>query len=350
MKRFLLLLTLLMTLILPVFVWGAAPVGQITGLNGQTFVRSKAGLPYTALAKGADVNVGTWLKTGPEGWIELTLNDRSKFTLANNTEFEVTNFLLTDEKREGNFRLTEGKFRASVVKFGGRQSGMTVKSSTAVAGIKGTEFMMLSQGQANLFFGNYGTVSISGDGSGNEQPLTAATFVQNTRSLPPAEPFVVEQGSPLAEAKGIFDGITAAQPPEEWTDSGQIADICARWNINHGHYMADSGKYNDALNLFQIALDLTKIEAVRADAHMERGAVYARFLDNPEQALAEYLLVLEQYPALPQAEFALFNAAQVLSELGLIDQARQRFQQYLKKYPNGKQRNNARTLLKNLKR
>jgi len=227
---------------------------------------------------------------------------------------------------------------------------MTVKSGTAVAGIKGTEFLMLSQGQANVFFGNEGSVAVSGDGKTGQQPLTSATYVQTTRGLPPTEPVKIEQGTPLADAKGIFDGITAAAPPQEWTDSGRIVDICARWNINHGHYLADSGKYQDALNVFQIALDLTTVPEVRADARMERGAVFARFLSNPEQALAEYLLVLEEYPALPQAEFALFNTAQVLSELGFIDQSRIRFEQYLRQYPQGKQRSNAETLLQNLGR
>lgn len=326
----------------------AYPVGKVTGLSGDAYVRVKAGIPYSSLQKGTAVATGTWIKTGPRGWVQLTLNDRSTFTLSNNTEFEVTSFLLTKNRREGSFNLASGKLRASVVKFGGRQSGMTVRSGTAVAGIKGTEFLMLSQGQANVFFGNEGTVAVSGDGKAEGQPLTASTFVQNTRGLPPAEAVKIDQGSPLAEAKGIFDGVTAAEPPKEWTDSGKIGDICARWNINHGHYLADSGKYTDALNVFQIALDLTKVEAVRADAHMERGAVYARFLSNPELALAEYLLVLEEYPQLPQAEFALFNAAQVLSEMGFVDQAKQRFEQYLKQYPQGKQHSNAETLLKNL--
>ena len=345
MQKF--IFTLLFLLAMPVMVW-AAQVGTISGLSGNAFVRSKAGVPYGQLSKGAPIATGSWIKTGADGWVELTLNDKSKFTLANNTEFEVTSFLLTKNKREGTFNLAQGKLRASVVKFGGRQSGMTVKSGTAVAGIKGTEFMMLSQGQANVFFGNQGTVAVSGDGKTAQQPLTADTYVQTTRGLPPAEPAKVDQGTPLAEAKGIFDGITAAEPPKEWTDSGKIADICARWNINHGHYLADSGKYQDALNVLQIALDLTKVEAVRADAHMERGAVYARFLSNPELALAEYLLVLEEYPKLPQAEFALFNAAQVLSEMGFVQQARQRFEQYLKQYPQGKQRSSAETLLQGL--
>lgn len=336
---------LLVSIILAPILAFAAPVGKITGLTGQAYIRAKTGVPYTALTKGAVVATGTWIKTGPKGWVELTLNDKSTFTLANNTEFEVTGFLLTKNRREGAFNLAEGKLRASVVKFGGKQSGMTVKSGTAVAGIKGTEFLMLSQGQANVFFGNEGTVTVSGDGKSGQQPLTSATYVQNTRGLPPAEPVKIDQGTPLSEAKEIFNGVTSAEPPKEWTDSGKIVDICARWNINHGHYLADSGKYQDALNVFQIALDLTKVEAVRADAHMERGAVYARFLSNPELALAEYLLVLEEYPSLPQAEFALFNAAQTLSEMGFNDQAKLRFEQYIKMYPQGKQRSNAETLL-----
>ena len=345
MKR--LLTVLLLLFLLPAFAF-AAPVGAVTGLTGEAYTRVKAGVPYKPLVKGAVVATGTWLKTGAKGWVELTLHDKSKFTLANNTEFEVSNFLLTNNKREGSFNLTQGKLRATVVKFGGRQSGMTVRSGTAVAGIKGTEFMMLSQGQANLFFGNEGTVSVSGDGVAAQQPLTESTYIQNTRGLPPVEPVKIDQGTPLAEAKGIFNDITAAVPPQEWTDSGKIVDICARWNVNHGHYLADSGKYQDALHVLQIALDLTKVEAIRADAHLERGSVYARNLFNPELALSEYLLVLEEYPALPQAEFALFNAAQVLSEMGFVDQARLRFKQYLEQYPQGKHQSSAETLLQTL--
>lgn len=326
----------------------AAQVGTITGLAGSVQGRIKSGVPYTTLKKGATVAEGGWIKTGANGWVELTLNDKSKFTLSNNTEFEVTSFLLTKNRREGSFNLAQGKLRATVVKFGGRQSGMTVKSGTAVAGIKGTEFLMLSQGQANVFFGNEGKVGVAGDAKGAQQPLTAGTMTQNTRGITPVDPLKVEAGTPIAEAKDIFDKVTAAEPPAEWTDSGKIADIIARWNINYGHYLADSGKYQEALHVFQIALDLTGVEAVRADAHMERGAVYARFLSHSELALAEYLLVLEEYPALPQAETALFNAAQTLVELGFNNQAKVRFEHYLKLYPQGKHRSTTETLLHNL--
>ncbi len=340
-------ITLLMTMLLPVMAL-AAQVGKITGVKGVAQFRTVNNVPYSSLKKGDVISEGNWIKTGADGWVELTLEDKSKFTLANNTEFSVTSFLLTKNKREGSFNLAQGKLRASVVKLAGRQSGMTVRSGTAVAGIKGTEFLMMSQGPANVFFGNEGTVAVSGDGKGPQRPLTASTMTQNTRGITPVEPLKVESGTPIAEAKDIFDKVTAAIPPAEWTDSGKISDIIARWNINHGHYLADSGKYNDALHVFQIALDLTRIPEIRADSLMERGAVYARFLSNPELALAEYLLVMEEYPKLPQAETALFNTAQTLVELGFTDQAKIRFEQYLKDYPAGKQKDNAETLLRNI--
>ncbi|HPX61284.1 MAG TPA: FecR domain-containing protein [Deltaproteobacteria bacterium] len=345
MKKF--LFALLIVMLAPVVAM-AAQAGKITGLKGTVQVREKSNIPYKALKKGRVIHEGYWIKTGRNGWVELTLTDNSKFRLANNTEFEVTSFMVAKGRRRGSFNLAQGKLRASVVKLGGTRSSLTVRSGTAVAGIKGTEFLMLTEGQANVFFGNQGTVGVSGDGKGVEQPLTADTMTQNTRGITPVEPLKVEAGTPIAEARGIFDKVTAAEPPAEWTDSGRIADIIARWNINHGHYLADSGKYTDALHVFQISLDLTKVAEIRADAHMERGAVYARFLSNPELAMAEYLLVMEEYPKLPQAETALFNVAQTLTEMGFNEQARIRFEQYLKMYPDGKHRSNAETLLNSL--
>jgi hypothetical protein len=152
MKK-LMIAILLMLLPLPAI---AATVGTITSLKGQVSFRPKANIPYQSMKSGALINEGNWIKTGSDGWVELTLNDKSRFTLANNTEFEITSFLLTKNRRDGVFNLAQGKLRAQVVKFGGKQSGLTVKSGTAVAGIKGTEFLMLAQGQANIFFGNEG--------------------------------------------------------------------------------------------------------------------------------------------------------------------------------------------------
>jgi hypothetical protein len=343
MNRYLLLL--MVNLLIPT-VTLAAGVGSVTGLKGAVQTRAKRVAPYETLKKGAPLVEGCWIKTGADGWAELTLDDHTRFTLANDTEFEITSFRLDQSRREGVFNLSQGKMRASVAKFSGRLSGVTVKSGTAVAGIKGTEFMMLSEGPANVFFGNEGEVAVSGDGSGTQRSLTSNTMTQNTRGEEPLEPLIIDAGTPLAEARDVFSTVTSATPPDSWTDSGRIGDIIARWNINNGRYLADAAKYRDSLQVFQIALDISKIPEIRADAHLERGTVFARFLKKPEQALAEYQAVLDAYSNLPQAEPALFNVGQTLSELGRKEQARIRFQQYLNEYPFGKFRATVETLLR----
>lgn len=325
----------------------AAPIATVTKASGSVFCRSGAMAPYVKLSDGSTLDAGAWVKTGRDGWLELSLADKSRLTVANDTELELSSFSVSPKKRQGIFNLVQGKLRAAVVKLAGRQTDIKVRSATAVAGIKGTEFMMLARGPANVLFGTEGTVSVSGTEPG-DQPLTTDTLVQTTRGYRPLPPVTVEPESPLADARAGFAAVTGASPPDEWRDAGVIEDIIARWNINYGHYLADSGKYEDALHAFQLALDLTEAGAVRADALLERGTVYGRFLGNPEAALAEYLLVLERYPDLPQSETALFSTGQIQYEMGLADQASIRFREYLQRYPTGRYHGSAETFLKTL--
>lgn len=327
----------------------AAPVATVTGVQGAGYFRKSADTPYQSLARGQQVAEGNWVKSGKDGWIELTMSDKSRFTIANNSELQVTRFLVGKEKRDGAFNLVQGKLRASVVKLAGRQTDIRVQSGTAVAGVKGTEFFMLAQGPANVFFGNEGTVSVSGL-TDDQDPLPPDAMLQNTRGNRPVPAVQVEPGTALAQAKAGFAAVTGPVPPKEWSDSDNLPNIIARWDLNHGHYLADSGRYQEALQVFQIALDLSTVAEIRADARLERGGVYGRFLEHPEAALGEYLLVLEEYPALPQKEGALFFAGQTLYQMGRTEQALARLRQYLAEYPAGKHRGSVETLLRLLEK
>lgn len=322
----------------------AAAIGKISEISGAVSYREKNNVPYINAKKGLNLERGYWIKTGADGWAVLALSDKSKLTLANNTELEITEFVVGKDKKDGVFSITQGKLRASVTKLAGEQVNYKVKSPTAVAGIKGTEFMMMTQGLANVFFGNEGQVEISGDATPSK-PLSIDTMVQNTRGYTPVDPVKVEPDTPLYTAKKNFEEITEAAPPKEWELSGNLPNIIARWNINYGHYLADAGRYEEALYVFQIALDLTSLPEIRSDARLERGAVYSRFLRNPEAALAEYLLVIETYPVVSQRETSLYLAGMTLYELGFTDQAKEKLMQYKKDYPSGKHISNVETIL-----
>jgi len=343
MNRVLFLFTIIFLYVIPVY--GAENnIGKITELSGSVSYREKKDAAYQTAKKGVELKKGYWAKTGSDGWVVLTLADQSKLTLANNTELEITELIVSKNKKTGVFSMAQGKLRASVVKLAGEKVDYKIKSPTAVAGIKGTEFMMMSQGLANVFFGNEDSVEISGDTTTSKQ-LSVDTMVQNTRGYTPTDPIKVEPDTPLSAAKKSFEEITAAVPPKDWEVSGDLPNIIARWNINYGHYLADAGKYEEALYVFQIALDLTSLPEIRSDARLERGTVYARFLKNPEAALAEYLLVIEGYPVVPQRETALYLAGMTLYELGFKEQAKEKLLQYKKEYPAGKHISNVETIL-----
>lgn len=342
-----------MRIIIPLFIlllaapaWGA-PAGILQQISGEVSLRSGSSGIFVSARQGETVQEGDSIKTGAAGWAKLMLSDGSSMTLANRTELEVSTLKIGRSKREGVFNLAEGKLRASVTKLAGQQTDYRVKSRTAVAGVKGTDFMILSRGEANVLFGNDGEVQVAGAKKEEaKQPLSGGTMVQTTRGALPTVPVSVDKGSALAEAREVFTAATGASPPAEWVAADLLPDLLARWNVNYGHYLADRGDYEQSLMVFQIAIDLTAVSEIRADAWLERGAVHGRFLNNPRAALAEYLLVLEEYPLMKQAEIALFCAGQTLYELNLPDQAAARFRQYLKTYPQGRYRSSVETLLR----
>jgi hypothetical protein len=336
-----------LSLFLFVFSWYSsveASIGKIRDMSGNVSFREKNNIPYQNAHKGLDMEKGYWIRTGADGWAIISLSDGSRLTLSNNTELEITEYVIGKNRKDGVFSVTQGKLRASVTRLSNERVDYRVKSPTAVAGIKGTEFLMMTQGQANVFFGNEGAAEIKGSETSGK-PLGVDTMVQNTRGYTPTDPVEIKPDTPLHKAKKDFEAVTSAKPPREWELSDNLPHIIARWNINYGHYLADSGKYEEAMYVFQIALDLTGNPENRSDARLERGAVYSRFLRNSEAALSEYLLVLEEYPDTSQSETALYLAGMTLYELGFSKQARERLQQYKKGYPAGRYMGNVETIL-----
>jgi len=322
-----------------------ASIGEIEEIYGTVLYREKTGLSYKKAKTELLVEKGYWIKTESRSWSVIKLCDGSRFTLSENTEFEISEYLIDKDRKYGVFYITKGKLRVTVVKLTGQTTNYRIKTPTAVAGIKGTEFMILNQENANVFFGNEDTAYIAGYDT-VEKPLRPDTIIQNTRGFTPTEPVKVETATLLSEAKNGLSHITDVTPPVDWKISESLPHIIARWDINYGHYLADSGRYEEALYIFQIAIDLSDNPEIRADARLERGAIYSRFLKKPEAALSEYLTVVEEDSEIPQKETALYLTGMTLYELGFKKQVIERLTQYKKEYPNGRYIINVETFLK----
>src|SRR3989338_3343944 len=320
-----------------------AEIGSVTKGSGAIYFKAKGEKKWIVAEVDIEINEGDRIRTGTDGRMELLLQDGSKLSIGNNTEMEITRFLIDKDKRSGTIFLIKGKLRAIVAKFSGR-TDMKVKTPTAVAGIKGTDFIVMNEGKANVLFGEEGSVEVKGKDKESVN-LAPNTMTENTQGHAPITPVKVEPNTPLADARKELEAVTNVDAPVEWQEAGKLPQILARWNINYGHYLADSGKYKEALEVFQIAADLTDISEINAESRVQRGTVFSRNLSLYQDALKEYQIVLDKYPGMPQAESAMFSIGMIYKDMNEKEKAREYLQRYLKQYPQGKHAPTIETLL-----
>jgi hypothetical protein len=299
--------------------------------------------PLTA-AQGLTVRSGDRVYTGRDGWTVLMVPDGSRVVLTANSEFLVRTY--DQQRRSGTFALLSGMLRAIINPSPSSPPNYRFNTLTAVAGVRGTDYTLLHRGQANVLFGNNGTVEVQGQSTA-AQPLTANTVVQTTRGALPTQPIAIETGSELARAQTLFNTITDAAPAE-WSEAGKLPEIVARWNIGYSRYLADAGRHDEALHILQVALDLSDAPEIQADAHLERAAVFSRDPAQAQQAVQEYGLLLAPGFSGAQRETALYLTGVGLIQLKQPADARSRLEQYRREYPDGRYAARVETLLRSL--
>lgn len=294
--------------------------------------------PVTTAKEGMELFEKDTIKTGDNGWVALELSDKSRINLGNKTQITIYR-----DKNKLEVQLDKGKLKAKVKKVKDRE--VTFKTSTAVAGIRGTEFTLFNENNANILFGKEGVVEVKGVREGKEL-LSKDEMTETTKGNKPISPQKVEPNTPLEEAEKLLSMVTGDVPPEDFSKAENFSEIIARWNVNFSRYLVDKKEFDEALHVLQVALDISRTPDLRADARLQRGNIYSVFLTDYESALAEYLLNLEEYPNLPQAEISLYQTAILLDELGFKEQALIRFKQYKEKYPQGRYLNNVERFMK----
>jgi len=100
--------------------------------------------PWQTLKSGMPVTAGSFIKTGKDSIVELTMPDNSIIRLASDTLFEVNQALFPEDKLRRFFsKLLIGKMWAKVTStFRGRRGTFNTSTYTAVAGVRGTTYNM----------------------------------------------------------------------------------------------------------------------------------------------------------------------------------------------------------------
>lgn len=115
----------------------AGTAEQVSGL-----VRVERGDSSAFLRQGEPVHVGDRIRTGANATVRILFVDDSTISLSRNSHLEVTEYLFDPEQgRRSALSLWMGRARATVSRFAG-DSDIRVNTPTAVAGVRGTDFVI----------------------------------------------------------------------------------------------------------------------------------------------------------------------------------------------------------------
>lgn len=121
----------------------AADIGRVKVVRGQvTIERAGAAAPA---AVGARLQAADVVKTGADGSVGITMNDDSLLSAGPNSVLTLERFVLDESTNQGRFDASLG--RGSLAVISGRiakqsRDAMTVRTPSAVLGVRGTEFVV----------------------------------------------------------------------------------------------------------------------------------------------------------------------------------------------------------------
>jgi hypothetical protein len=119
-------------------------VGSISGIEPTADI-GRSG-EWTPAAAGAPVHIGDVLRTGRPGRLSVVFQDDSVITVGPGSELVINEQVFAP--KEGTVRtvlqLVQGKIRSVVSEYyQGTQGGFEVKTPTALAGVRGTDFVVV---------------------------------------------------------------------------------------------------------------------------------------------------------------------------------------------------------------
>ena len=122
---------------------GAAEIGQIKVVKGQVSIeRQGKAIPATV---GVRLQTADVIKTGADGSVGITMDDDSLLSAGPNSALSLDRYVFDTATNQGRFDTSLNKGTLAVIS--GRiakqsPDAMTVRTPTAILGVRGTEFVV----------------------------------------------------------------------------------------------------------------------------------------------------------------------------------------------------------------
>lgn len=214
--------------ITPAYAQGAGSAGQVTARIPEAEISRPAG------TLSADVGTAVlWddlVETQPRGRVRITLDDSSILNVGSNSSLRVVQH--DAQTRQTDLTLTFGKMRARVQKLGSGQR-FEVRSNTAVLGVIGTDFYVLStatQTQVIVYDGMVLIQNLNPAILGSTQVFAGQQAVVNANQ-PPSAPTSSNPSDVRDSVQETNVGEDLPAPPQRPTQPPSAAGMSKWWLI-----------------------------------------------------------------------------------------------------------------------
>jgi len=137
MKRYLFIL--IFFIVSSSFVFSQKVVAAISSLKGAVMVKPAGSRKYIPAYKGQMLKSSEWIKTKDNVFVAIVFLDGSNIKIKQKTEVQITSHRQTSKQLKTTLNLTKGQAWSNVASQGDAGE-FTIKTPSAVASVKGTEF------------------------------------------------------------------------------------------------------------------------------------------------------------------------------------------------------------------
>ena len=168
-------------------------VGKVVSLDGSAQAQLDENGAWRALSEKSDIYEKDTIKTGEDSQAVLFFVDETNVSIGPETTIKIEKLLCSPAQnhREGKLNVVMGKARFDVGKLFSKDSSFEVRTPTAVAGVKGTSFIVyVTSEQLTQLMGLSGAVTVTSISPeiGGEILLTSGFIVSVEDGAPPGDP------------------------------------------------------------------------------------------------------------------------------------------------------------------
>jgi hypothetical protein len=168
-------------------------IGKVVSLDGIVEAKLDENSQWRALNKKSDIYEKDTIKTGENSKVDIFFVDETNVSIGPETTIKIEKLVCSPAQnhREGKMNVVMGKARFNVGKLFSKDSSFEVRTPTAVAGVKGTSFIVnVTSEQLTQLMGLSGVVIVTSISPeiGGEILLTSGFIISVEDGAPPGDP------------------------------------------------------------------------------------------------------------------------------------------------------------------